>query len=208
MNDRITALEDALRKISELNETGADENGHRWANSDLIEQEIVFALAAPQPAQPVAATVKPLVWEIVPTGYGPETYEAYAATGFYQVFTDEDSCCGAVFAEFATNRDQFGTTAARGVARVNSFADAKAAAQADYEARIMAALDVQPLTVQDAARVPEIAALIDAVNGLMEVFPDPCRYDHHGKCQEHFIEDDCSVAKTIAALRAIAEGRA
>lgn len=39
----------ALREIRELNMTGADENGHRWANSDLIEQEIVFsgALIAP-----------------------------------------------------------------------------------------------------------------------------------------------------------------
>lgn len=42
-------LREALREIRELNMTGADENGHRWANSDLIEQEIVFsgALLAP-----------------------------------------------------------------------------------------------------------------------------------------------------------------
>lgn len=39
---------------------------------------------------------------------------------------------------------------------------AKAAAQADYDARIMAAPDVQSITVQDAARVPEVQALIEA----------------------------------------------
>lgn len=43
-----------------------------------------------------------------------------------------------------------------------SIESAKAAAQSDYEARIMAALDVQPVTVQDAAKVPEVQALIEA----------------------------------------------
>jgi hypothetical protein len=43
---REQALEAALRNIQELNMTGQDENGHRWAHSDLIEQEIVAALAA------------------------------------------------------------------------------------------------------------------------------------------------------------------
>jgi len=42
---RIEALEEALGEIRELNMTGADENGKRWANSDLIEQAIVFALS-------------------------------------------------------------------------------------------------------------------------------------------------------------------
>jgi hypothetical protein len=34
-----------LRNIRELNITAEDENGHQWANSDLIEQEIVAVLA-------------------------------------------------------------------------------------------------------------------------------------------------------------------
>lgn len=33
----------ALANIRELNMTGADDNSHRWAHSDLIEQEIVFS---------------------------------------------------------------------------------------------------------------------------------------------------------------------
>jgi hypothetical protein len=35
----------ALRNIRNLNMTAVDENGHRWANSDLIEQEVMSALA-------------------------------------------------------------------------------------------------------------------------------------------------------------------
>lgn len=40
-----------------------------------------------------------------------------------------------------------------------SMDELKAYAQADYEARILAALEPQPITVQDAARVPEIAEI-------------------------------------------------
>ena len=48
MNDK---LREALLNIRELNMTATDEDGRRWAQSDLIEQEIVAALAAaPQPA--------------------------------------------------------------------------------------------------------------------------------------------------------------
>ena len=36
----------ALDNIAELNMSGRDENGHRWANSDLIDQEIVWARIA------------------------------------------------------------------------------------------------------------------------------------------------------------------
>ncbi len=85
--------------------------------------------------------VRKLEWEDARSGWGPETYEAYAATGFYQVFTDEDSSAGAIFTEFAVDRVQFGTIHARAIARVGSFPEAKATAQADYAARIIAALD-------------------------------------------------------------------
>lgn len=36
-------LRKALDEIDELNRTAADENGHRWANSDMINQTIVLA---------------------------------------------------------------------------------------------------------------------------------------------------------------------
>lgn len=47
MTTREAALEAALNNIRELNMTGEDENGCKWAHSDLIEQEIVFALSTP-----------------------------------------------------------------------------------------------------------------------------------------------------------------
>ena len=43
-NARADAAWDALRNIAELNKTARDENGHAWDNSDLIAQEIHFAL--------------------------------------------------------------------------------------------------------------------------------------------------------------------
>lgn len=41
---RIERLEAAMRSIRELNTMPPDENGHRWVNSGLIQQEIVAAL--------------------------------------------------------------------------------------------------------------------------------------------------------------------
>ena len=147
-----------------------------------------------------AVTVKPMVWVNVPTGYGQETYEAYSATGFYQVFTDEDSYCGAVMAEFATNQQQFGTTAARSVARVNGFIDAKAAAQADYEARILSALTIHPA---DPLSDPRVGALVEAAAVLImqHDMENPMRQaDFHGdmcQCRR------CRMDVLRAALRAI-----
>jgi len=42
----VEAMERALQNIRELNLTAEDENGHKWANSELIDQEITFSLAA------------------------------------------------------------------------------------------------------------------------------------------------------------------
>lgn len=47
----------------------------------------------------------------------------------------------------------------------------------------------------------ENARLRAALTRLLAPFEgDPCRYDHHGYCQAHFIEDDCCVAEARAAL--------
>jgi hypothetical protein len=150
--ERDAAVAAALDAAAELCIQSAQEaradNGTGWASHSwlmTVARTIQSEITQPQAdalarVRDEAVTVKPLVWETVPTGYGPETYEAYAATGFYQVFTDEDSACGAVFAEFATDQSQFSTVSARKVARVNGFAEAKAAAQADHDARIRAAI--------------------------------------------------------------------
>ena len=48
---------------------------------------------------------------------------------------------------------------------------AKAAAQADYAARILAALEPAPLTVADALAVPEVRALVDALRTIAGMKP-------------------------------------
>ena len=48
-SETVAAVERAFDKIRELNMSGRDENGHRWANSDLIDQTVtegLFALRA------------------------------------------------------------------------------------------------------------------------------------------------------------------
>ena len=74
--------------------------------------------------------------------------------------------------------------------------------------RIMAALDVQPITVQDAARVPEIAALIEGIEMARRRLETIASDAWHGDARDFkrgivgvFCEFD-------AGLRAIAEGRA
>ena len=42
----VVAVERAFDKIRELNMSGRDENGHRWANSDLIDQTVTEGLVA------------------------------------------------------------------------------------------------------------------------------------------------------------------
>jgi len=62
----VTVLEQAIGNIRDLNMTEPDANGHRWAVSDLIEQECVFAstalskLAAIEPGPGVTALVEAL----------------------------------------------------------------------------------------------------------------------------------------------------
>ena len=48
-----------------------------------------------------------------------------------------------------------------------------------------------------------VKVLEDALQRLLAPFgDDACRLDHHGYCQEHFIEEDCCVAFARAALAA------
>lgn len=42
----VAEVERAFEEIRELNMTGRDENGHRWANSDLIDQTVTTGLIA------------------------------------------------------------------------------------------------------------------------------------------------------------------
>lgn len=42
--------------------------------------------------------------------------------------------------------------------------------------------------------------LIGLLREFVAVTGENCRHDHHGYCQEHFLEEDCLVARTINTL--------
>jgi hypothetical protein len=48
------------------------------------------------------------------------------------------------------------------------------------------------------AQAAEIERLSDLLRRNID--PDPCRLDHHGYCQTHYLEKNCSVAAARAAL--------
>lgn len=171
-----------------------------------LRAEIARLTAERDAAMAGRVRVKPLVWtdfgniSVAPDGGGNDDNLAVALCSYFDGWFDcPDEGEDAELDDYDCWKMWVSENAKNVLRRIATRANAV------IESRILAALEPQPITVQDAARVPEIAALIEAITNLMSVFPDPCRYDHHGKCQEHFIEDDCSVAKTKAALRAIAE---
>lgn len=41
----------------------------------------------------------------------------------------------------------------------------------------------------------------------VEIHDAPCRYDHHGYCQEHYLEEDCIVKRTKDFLNELLESR-
>ena len=115
----------------------------RMQSDDGSKDRVIAAWNTRSTPDLAAPRVRALVWEQVQIcKYGPQVYEAETPFMLYQVFDDEDSSMGAVFVERAILRDHFGTKLAVSIARVGGFEEAKAAAQADFTARILAALDM------------------------------------------------------------------
>ena len=50
------------------------------------------------------------------------------------------------------------------------------------------------------AAVSHIDALEALLRRFVEISGSECRLDHHGYCQEHFVEKNCVVAETLTAL--------
>ena len=222
MTDRIKALEDALRKLELANDRVCGARPQRVYNLmiaggmadalrelDCARAEARAALAASQPAQPVAVKVKPLVWE------QSEYPGAVAATAkaFYDAGYKITSWSGFDYVEVTVAAPGYQKTGYVGEGIYPDFDAAKAAAQADYEARIMAALDVLPITVQDAARVllsdpdavAKLARAYDREDSAQRGEADP----HDGRLFPTDPEwEGERIACATAALRSIAEGRA
>ena len=164
--------------------TSEYERGHAAGIRDVLEilddegsignsrRRILALLDAPAPA---GVTVKPLVW-----GYHPAGTIAAPPTGHAYII--DTRMKGRVYSVkgFKPERE-FG-----------SLDEAKAAAQTDYEARIMAALEPAPagVTVQEAAKV---------LQELVTCVEDGCY------CSE--MKMAAAVDEANRLLRAISEGR-
>ena len=67
---------------------------------------------------------------------------------------------------------------------------------------------VKKLSPLVAARLVTYGRLRAAVSSLMDSFPEdePCRYDHHDYCQEHFLHDaPCPVGEIHKLLKELDE---
>jgi hypothetical protein len=72
-----------------------------------------------------------------------------------------------------------------------------------HEAVGMVREDVEPEpVVTDADRIEALTAENEWLKELLRrnIDDEPCRLDHHGYCQAHYLEEDCSVAAALAAL--------
>jgi hypothetical protein len=59
-----------------------------------------------------------------------------------------------------------------------------------------------PLVEEAADRIEALTAENEWLKELLRrnIDDEPCRLDHHGYCQAHYLEEDCSVAAALAAL--------
>ena len=129
--------------------------------ADLLEasQGEVARLSAPADPQPVAVTVKPLVWVNLAItkehkGLSGVWLHACGINGQYEVH---------VFNTEPTHVMMNGPGIVP-TAIYTTIAGAKAAAQADYEARILSALTIQPA---DPLSDPRVVALVEAAKALL-----------------------------------------
>ena len=101
-----------------------------------------YTYRAVLPAVSPAVRVKPLVWEIAsgPDAWCHDHHTAGAFGGAYQMAPDEDSAAGAWLLQWTQRPDDFCTIYGGPITKHEGPDAAQAAAQADYEARILAAL--------------------------------------------------------------------
>jgi len=130
-----------------------------FIRTDLHAAEIARLTAERDAAMAGRVKVKPLVWE----AFSYVSYTAHTAFGEYVVEVDEDDNRWGMWPP------HFGGCEPKSWHELEDAA--KAAAQADYEARILTTLEPQPITVQDAARAL-LAKNGAAINRLVEIADD------------------------------------
>ena len=159
-----------------------------WNNNQGLDNELPAyahraALTAALPFLPVQGAVKKLEWE---------NSAAQTQFGEYTIVFDEDEEMHETpYCAFSPNDN---------IGHYENEEAAKAAAQADYEARILSAIEaaspLSKLKAGNARLEDQLAETRKALDGLLKPFEgDDCRYDHHGYCQAHFLQevDECCV---------------
>ena len=196
MKDRIKALENALEWYAEQARLcrliHSEGDAGRQSLSDDGGSRARAALATSQPAQPVARMIETAQW-------ARNRLEKIADDCWHGDARDFKRALIGVFADFDEALANCGSSIPPEIRTVTP------------------ALEVQPLTVQDAARVPEIAALIEAAKVLHTNAVATKARTIGGVCGQTI---DCMLRSTFHqasiydldalsdALRAITEGRA
>ena len=65
--------------------------------------------------------------------------------------------------------------------------------------------DIEPLKAENEALRTRMAQLAEALESLLEMQDEDCRYDHQGYCQNHnldHVDDGCRVARAKTAIAA------
>lgn len=113
---------------------------------EAIALEVEKRLRAQQPAAPVSGvTVKPLVWEPLKPedALCHDHWVAPALGGAFHMAPDEDSAAGAWLMQWTIRHKDFCMVYGGAITSHPSPEDAQAAAQSDYEARILSALEAE-----------------------------------------------------------------
>lgn len=160
--------------------------------------------------QEVAREAVPDGWKLVPVELTPEMWDA--GTSAYQSLT---SVYHAMLAAAPQPAEQHKPTPLHGPHGSIAFtADGEAAdkirADIAEQNRRNRAGTAQMQRMFAGGRQPalDVAGLVEALELLLEVEDDQCRYDHDGNCQTHnldHIDDGCRVEKARTALTAYRE---
>jgi hypothetical protein len=142
--DTITALRAQLAvyeaagivEVAARNPSVMDYMRHWEGRAERAEAQLATARAD-------AVRVKPLVWHQVNALFNDE-WMANALGGAFHIAPDEDSACGAWIMQWTICHEDFCMSYGGAISLHVDAEAAKAAAQADYEARILAALEPTP----------------------------------------------------------------
>ena len=124
------------------------------------------ALSAPKAD---AVTVKPLEWERFDTSPEAVIYVAQPVVGYYEAGSFADGTIGGVMPS-SPRPDEYGRNYVKFEAE--SVEAAKAAAQADYEARILSAIDTSPVPALTDEAVERVARAWTSIDGKLVEFED------------------------------------